>query len=185
MPLLNSRFSNFLLNFPKGWFYPEVIEMYDPFFRRTKSPYTNLVDFMNFTIQSVSWPAIAIETVTQDKKDAQITYKNGWDLTRQTEKNLTITFRTTEGFLNYFVMKSQLEMFFAKGKDAKNDVVLPDLNLLVLDHYGYLVLRQNMKGIVFMGLSELELSQSSNVPEYRTFTCDFKYSTLSFQQEFD
>lgn len=185
MGLLNSRFSNFYMNFPKGWFYPEIAEMYDSYFRRTPIPYTNLTDYINFTIQSVSWPALLIETVTQDKKDMQVTYKSGWDLQRQTEKNLTITFRTTEGFLNYFVMRSQLEMYYDKGKEAKNDIFLPDLNLIMLDHYGYLMLIQKMKYIVFMGLSELELSQSANVPEYRTFTADFKYSGLSFVREFD
>lgn len=185
MPLLSSKFSNFVCNFRKDFFYPEIVAMYDPYFKRTNIPYTNLIDFMNFTIQSVSWPAINIEVVTQDKKDIQVTYKSGFDLTRQTEKNLTITFRTTEGFLNYFVMRSQLEMYFAKGKEAKNNIFLPDMQLKMLDHYGYLVLVMNMKDIVFMGLSELELSQASNVPEYRTFTADFKYSRLTIKKEFD
>jgi len=185
MPLLNSKFSNFVLNFPKGWFYPEVVEMYEPYFKRTVIPYTNLTDYINFTIQSVSWPAITLETVSQDRKDLTATYKSGWDLTRSTAKNLTITFRTTEGFLNYFIMRSQLEMYFAKGKDAKNDIFLPDLNLLMLDHYGFLILVQRMKFVVFSGLSELELSQAANVPEYKTFTADFNYSALTFTKEFD
>ena len=185
MALLNSKFSNFRLNFPKNWFYPEIIETYDQYFRKSMIPYTNLTDYINFTIQSVSWPALAIETVTQTKKDAEITYKSGWDLNRQTEKNLTITFRTTEGFLNYFVMRSQLEMYYEQGKTAKNNVFVPDLNLMMLDHYGYLILTQKMKYVVYMGLSELELSQSANVPEYRTFTADFKYSELSFIKNYD
>lgn len=185
MPLLNSKFSNYIFNFPKNWFYPEIVETYEPYFKRTVMPFKNLTDYMNFTVQSISWPAIAIETVTQDIKDLQKTYKNGWDLTRQTDKNLTVTFRTTEGFLNYFVMKSQLEMYYAKGSTAKNDVFLPDLNLMMLDHRGHLVIMQNMKEVVFSGLSELELSQAANVPEYRTFSADFKFNRLTFKKEFN
>lgn len=185
MALLNSKFSNFSISFPRGWFYQDILDIYEPYFKRTFIPFTSLVDYMNFTIQSVSWPAIAIETVTQDTKDQQTTFKGGFDLTRQTEKNLTITFRTTEGFLNYFVMRSQLDMFCDKGKEAKNDIFLPDLNLLMLDHYGYLILTQRMKGIVFCGLSELELSQAANVPEYRTFSADFKFTGLSYIKSYD
>ena len=47
------------------------------------------------------------------------------------------------------------------------------------------ILMQNMKEVVFSGLSELELSQAANVPEYRTFSADFKFNRLTFKKEFN
>lgn len=176
--LLNSKNSSFIFSFPQGWFDKEIEDRYKMFFERRPIIYKDLTDYMSYTVQSVSWPAFTGETVSQTAGTMTRTFKSGENFIKNIQKELRVTFRTVEGFLNFFVMFDVLQKYWTRSPDAKT--FLPDLRIFVLDHYGYLMMTVLMKNIVFKGISELELSFASNIPEYRTFECIFEYSGLEF-----
>jgi len=55
--------------------------------------------------------------------------------------------------------------------------------LYLLDHYGYLFMTMQYQGVIYKGLSELEISYASNVPEFRTFTATFDCDVVSPKRE--
>lgn len=193
--LLNSKYSNFYFSFPKGWLYPEIEENYKIFIERLPLPFRNVTDFLNYTIQTVSWPAVNIETVNQinskPKRDvlrngtpisnSERTYRTGFNLELSSEKDFNVIFRTTEGFLNYWIMHDQLELYHKYGEDRGS--FLGDVRLGILDHYGYLVMTRIYKDIVYKGISDLDLSFSTNLPEYRTFNCTFTHNSFELKRE--
>ena len=179
--LLNSKFSNFDFRFPKGFFFPEIEERYDIFFKRQPIPYTNLTDYVNYTVQSVSWPAVTTDTTEQLFKDAIKTYKGGFEAPRYFDRTFDVTFRTTEGYLNYWIMHDQFFKYWEWGPE--HEMFLPDFNLKILDHSGYLVMTMIFKDVVFSGLSELELSYANNVPEYKSFNATFKFKIIDLKKE--
>lgn len=182
--LLNSKFNLFRFAFPRGFFYPDIEQRYEIFFKRLAIPYTNLTDFMSYTVQSVSWPSMTGETVTQQKKGVTPFYKGGWDASVYIGKEVTVTFRTVEGYLNYFVMQDMFTQYWELN-DPDEATFVPDLSMQLLDYYGYLLITMQYRSVVFSGISELELSYASNVPEYKTFTCTFNCATVDIKRALD
>lgn len=197
MSLLNSQYCNFEVSFPRTFFYKDLEAKYDPIFKKLPIPYKNVTDYMNYTIQSISWPAISVETVTQTspiklremrnkERDGRINkkeYIGGFDLTLSTSNDFNITFRTTESFLNYWIMYEQLEMFLGYCNENTSNVTMGDIELRLLDNYGHLIMTKLYSDVIYTGISELELSYSNNVPEFKTFTCDFKHNGVKIKQE--
>lgn len=182
--ILNSTYNNYVFHFPKGFFPLDVERRYLPFFKRLPIPFSTLTDFMSYTVQSVSWPSIATEIVEQSVELYTPKYKAGFSLDEYINKELTITMKTVEGFLNYWVMFDTLEEYWRLYNDNDKKYV-PDLAVHTLDQYGYMMFTLNYKEVVFTGLSEMELSYASNVPEYKTFTATFMASRLKTTRHLD
>lgn len=188
MSLLNSKFSNFIFSFPSKWIYPEIEEEFSPFFKRVTFPYKSANSYINASIQSISWPAVEVETVSQTVTQRRSNIRSGRDLGKSTTreyvggfdmelsalKEFTVIFKTTEGFLNYFIMHRQFEKFLSYGPE--NEPNLGHVQLQLLDHTGYLIATKIYHDIIITSISELELSYSINVPEFRTFSVSFKSS---------
>lgn len=179
--LLNSRYNNFSFQFPPNWFPQIVIDRYTPFFRRLAIPFTTLNNFMSYTVQSISWPSIDGQTVEQTVAKEIRVYPSGKDSIWQMSRDVTITFRTIEGYLNYFVMFDTWEQYW---NGEMNMPSMPDFILRILDNYGYQVIALQWHNPVYKGLSELELSAASNVPEFRTFSANFSASWVETKREF-
>ena len=88
----------FTLWFPDGFFYPEVVNKWEPVIKRLKLPYQNLTDFMNSQILSVSYPSIDIGSSSQQQGQYEIQYTIGKELEPILTKDFNITFRLTEGY---------------------------------------------------------------------------------------
>lgn len=179
--LLNSKFSNFLFTFPIDFFPKEIEDKYKEVFNRNNVVFTKLIDYVNYTIQAVSWPSINLETVEQEFDNKTRTYKSGKNAERYIERTIDVTFKTTDSYLNYFIMQDTLLHYWKLGETDK--IFLPDLSLQVLDHYGHRTLTMILRDTVFSGLSALELSYSNNVPEFRTFNSTFKFTVIDYKTE--
>lgn len=68
--------------------------------------------------------------------------------------------------LNYFYDYTTLQQAF------------PDMNLSFMDNLGYELFTFKFGRVLYTGISELSLSFSSNVPDFKTFTCNFTYTTF-------
>lgn len=183
--ILNSRNSNFIFGFPKGFFYSEIDEKYKEHFNRSHQPYKNVTDYMNFTIQSSTWPSVSLETVEQSFRNTTQNFKGGYEAERQRNHEFSMTFRTTEGYLNYFIMEDQINLYweynnYQNKKD--NKIYMPDMNLYLLDDTGHLITTRVYKNIVISGISDLDLSYNSNMAEFNTFTVDFKSTRIINRQ---
>jgi hypothetical protein len=179
--ILNSRNSNFIVNFPKGWFYKEVEDKYKIYLKRFPVPYTNLTSFVNYSIQSCTFPAFTAETVEQSTQNMHTTWKGGFDLDLYVDKQITITFKTTESFVNYFAMMDQFTQFYHHTQVKE---FLPPITLHLLDHHGFLSTSFLMRYVVMNSMSELELSYSSDTPEFRTFDVNFQFSLFEVKNHF-
>ena len=56
--ILNSLNNQFVIRFPKSFFYPEIHAKWTPVVKRLKLPYENLEDFINASVQSLAFPSI-------------------------------------------------------------------------------------------------------------------------------
>ncbi len=178
--ILNSKYNNFVIKFLPDFVPKEIREKYLKFIKRFPIPFDNVLDYLNFTIQTVSWPSLATETVEQNGKTV-LPFKGGKDLFAYFNKEMNVTFKTTEGFLNYFILLEMLINYWSLG-NTNDSTYVPDIYLTLLDHSGYHMFTYAFRDVVWTGISELELSYATNVPEYKTFDCSFKYKVFEIIQ---
>lgn len=175
--LLNSKNNNFVLKFPPDFISKELNKKYEPYIRRFPIPFERVIDFLNYTIQGISWPSIAMEPIEQFTQSSKQYYKSGSSTWEKYSKDITITLRLTEGFLNYFIMRDIFEEYWLKGP-GDEPYKAPFL-LTLLDNLGYSFISFNFDKPVFIGISDIELSYATNVPEYKTFDLSFNYTDFT------
>jgi hypothetical protein len=177
--ILSSKNNNFIVRLNKGFIYPDIAKRYETYLKRLPLPYESVHDYLTASIQAVSFPSLDIETVEQVLYEDPHTSKGGKKFERYLDRSFTITFKTYEGYINYWIMFD----LFRKYYDLDNkDQYLPDINLTFMDHTGFEFITINFNQIVFTGLSELELNYSSNSAEFKTFTAKFKYNYINIQK---
>jgi len=180
--ILNAKNNNFRLEFPKQFFYDEVIDKYKFYLKRLPMPYDNIRDFINASIQGVSFPAASGPMVDQTLYDDPVKWRGRGSLERWIDREFSVTFKLYEGYINYWIMFEQLQKFYSY--DQRN-YMMDDLVLSFLDNSGFEIIAFKFMKIVYHGISSLDLSFSSNVPEFQTFTCDFVFNYMDIIKRLD
>lgn len=171
--ILNARNNQFRINFPHNFFYAEVIEKWEPVVKKFKLPYESLLDFMNSNIQSISFPSISIETPTQQETQYNIAWRNGKVLEAVVDKTIDITMKLSESYIPYWILYDQIKLYMEYSDKIP---YLPNIDLTFIDNNGFEIVTYAMKLIVPYALSELVLSHSSVMTDFKTITLSLKYN---------
>lgn len=182
MPILNAKNSNFLLKFPPNFLYPEVVEKYQRYLIHDPNPYDTLVDYLNASIQSVNFTGFSYTPNQQVLLDDFVGWKSGFDANKMLVKTFTVNFKTYEGFINYWIMREQLTQFL--DYDTENEFLSP-ITLSFLDHVGFELVNYKFEQVLMVGIGDLDLSFSNNMPNFETFSIDFTYNYLKIQHRLD
>ena len=174
----NAKNNNFFITFPKQFFYEEIIEKYNFYIQRLPNPYQNIPDFINSSIQGVSFPSVEMGTVDQTLMDDPVKWKDGFNFETNLNKTFTITFKLFEGYINYWIMFDQLRKFY--HLDTKNEF-FPPMTLSFLDNTGFELIAFKFDKIIMTSISSLDLSYAENIPEFQTFSIDFHYNYFSVE----
>ena len=179
--ILNSRANSFYFVFPKGFFPSGVQDKYFQYIKNQSIPYDTLTQYMNSTIQSVSFPSLSASTVTQTRPlGKSITYQSSTPIQNMFSQGFTVTFRMAEGFINYFVM---LETVLGHLNFKNPELFVENLPLQVLDNNGNVISTAKFKGVTITSLSELTLNYTQNAPTATTFSVGFNYNYLGIDLE--
>jgi hypothetical protein len=174
--ILNSKNNNFVVRFPKNFFYPSIVKKYTTYLKRLPIPYESVADYMSASIQAVSFPALTAETVEQTLYEEPVTAKGGKRFERYLTREISMTLKSYEGWINYWILFDQMFAYYDLDSTEK---YLPDLTLSFLDHTGFEFVSINFQQIVMKGISELELNYASNTAEFRNFSVSFTYNYIS------
>jgi len=180
--ILNSINSQFVIRFPANFFYPEIEKKWAPVVRRLKLPYENLEDFINATIQSVSFPSVELNLLEQQQGQRTIRYRPGKELEPLLDRNLTVTFKLSEGFISYWILFEQIEAYL---EYRETQPFWPPMYLSFLDHHGYELLEFSFNKIVPQSLSQFEISYATTAAEFRTFTMNLVYNRFTLKNKID
>ncbi len=181
MGILNPRSSSFVFNFPKIWFYPDVKERWKIYYEKQPLPYESASDFINATVQSIVFPGFTMETISQTKQGGkEISWKNAKPINDLYAREITVNFAHVDGFFNYWMLQDNINAFLSF--DQKNEF-MADLVIRVLDNEGYIMSSIFLKEVLFKSMSELELSYSSNTPDFKSFSLTFSYNFIEIKLE--
>lgn len=191
--ILNSKNNQFVFRFPKGFIYPEIEEKYNYYLKRLPTPFENITDYVNHTIQSVTFPSVASDEIEQwvgrktgvDGKNITKNpqyWRQSLDLDRVVPKEFTVNLKTADGYLNYWVLFETYRYYLTV---PNTEDYFPDLNLMYLDRDGYQMLTVDFRQPLMKGISEVEMNYSATAMEFRTFAVNFKYNTFDINVKLD
>lgn len=191
--ILNAKNNQFVFRFPKGFIFPEVEEKYNFYLKRLPTPFENITDYVNHTIQSVTFPSVSSDEVEQfvgrkvvvDGKNVTKNpqyWRQSLDLERVIPKEFSVNLKAADGYLNYWVLFENYRRYLMI---TNMEDYFPDMNIFYLDREGYQILTISLKQPLMKSISEVEMNYSSTAMEFRTFTVGFKYNTFDINVNLD
>lgn len=191
--ILNSKNNQFVFRFPKGFIFPEVEEKYNYYLKRLPTPFENITDYINHTVQSVSFPSVATEEVEQwvgrkvtvDGKNIGKNpqyWRQSVDLDRAIPKEFTVNLKAADGYINYWALFENYRHYL-----TLTDITdyMPDMSLMYLDRMGYQLITIDFKQPLIKGISEVEMNYSQTALEFRVFSMTFKYNRFDINVKLD
>lgn len=180
--ILNSLNNQFVIHFPPNFFYPEITKKWTPVVRRLKLPYETLEDFINASIQSVTFPNIDLDTANQQQGQFNIQYRSGKELEPVMDKNLTLTFKLSEGFISYWILFDQAELFL---EYSERQPFWPPMFVSFLDHHGFELIVFSFEKLVPTNISQFEISYATTAAEFNTFTMNLQYNRFKIKRRIE
>jgi len=181
--ILNSLQNQFIIRFPKSFFYPEIHQKWTPVVKRLKLPYENLEDFINASVQSLTFPSIELSPVEQGQQQFRIAYRPGNELEPLFDKNLTLTFKLSEGLITYWILFEQIELFI-QIYEVKKPFWDP-MYVSFLDHHGFELVAFSFDKIIPTGMSQFDISYATTAAEFNTFTLNLRYNRFKIKRRID
>jgi hypothetical protein len=179
--ILNAVNSMFTIWFPPHFFYPSVVKKWEPVIKRLKLPYQTTEDFFNSSIQSITFPSIELNSVTQQQSQFEISYKGGKELEPVFDKTLDVVFKLSEGFITYWIIFEQIEEYL-KYDSRESNVFWPPMYVSFLDMHGFELVAFEFNKVVPTGLSSFDVSYATTAADFNTFTLGLKYNRFNIKR---
>jgi hypothetical protein len=179
--ILSSKSDSFRFLFPKDFIPTEIETKYASYINRINTPLSTANDVINYSIQGISFASVGLTPVRQMRRASkEVDYRSVEPLFQS--RQLTISLSLLDGFLNYWMMLDILAYYYENPVDKTH---IPQFRLQMLDSEGNVLTSIFFKEVLFIGLSDLELSYSSNIQQFSTFDVTFNYNILEIDLEFD
>lgn len=180
--ILNVRNNSFVFLFPENFFTESVKEKYKTYYQSLILPYDTIDEFMSSTVQQVDFPAWEMRPVEQTRPLGKLQeYKNSKPLKELFTREITLTMKISDAYLNYFIfLENALEFLDFSNKEQ----TLKPIKLLMLNNEGYSVSSITFNNPILMSQSGIKLSYSSVTPQFNAFSIKFKYFDFKLDVDF-
>ena len=191
--ILNSKNNQFVFRFPKGFIFPEIEEKYNFYLKRLPTPFENITDYINNTVQSVTFPSVASDEVEQwvgrkvtvDGKNIGKNpqyWRQSLDLDRVIPKEFTVSMKAADGYINYWALFENYRHYLTITDTTD---YVPDMNIIYLDRDGYELITIGFKEPLIKSISDVEMNYSQTAMEFRVFSMTFKYNRFDINVKLD
>ena len=171
---LSSQNSQFVFNLPSDFLPSEIIATYKPILEKNWIQYENVIDYLNSTIKSVSYPGLNIttpeQTMIRGKKRSYKPATNVQDIL--TSREIDITFRSVDADLNYWIC---YDIFIKHYLDVINLHINPFV-LTAVDIWRDAIYRINFIELIAISLSENKFEYNQQKTNAKDFTIKFKFN---------
>jgi hypothetical protein len=171
---LSSQNSQFIFNLPQAFLKPEIINTYTPILEKNWVQYENVIDYLNSTIKGVNFPGISFELVkrieVRGKERMLKPAKNVQDIT--TTHDLTVTFRSVDSDLNYWLMFDIISKHYL---DVDNAFLEP-FTITCVDIHRDAIYVIRFYEIIVKSLSDNTFNYSQQKVNAKEFTITFHFN---------
>lgn len=171
LPAKNDQFH---FKFPKAFFPGEISKKYEKLLTRMPTPIEEFSEFINHTIQSVTFPSLTQQPVQQigrigKQRDFRASTPPPDLITRQ----MTVSFYNVEGFINYWAMYEIFDYYY-KFDNPKTH--FDQIVFRTIDWSEYVIATITLKEILFTDIGEIPFSYGDITPDFATFDCTFVFN---------
>lgn len=173
---LNSQFHyNLPLDFvPAGY-----EETYMKLLGDKRKIYSTVLDYLNSTILSVSFPGITFPVVSNPQRlhTKKIKWKTVGNIFDMFEETITVTFINVDSNLNYIIFLDILMNHYMnteKAYDAPLIITTIDINRKALYHIQF-------RDVIWTGLSNNTFAFNDQTVQSKNFTMTFEYNFIDFE----
>lgn len=171
---LSSQASQFIFNLPQAFLKPEVIETYQPILEKNWVQYENVIDYLNSTIKGVNFPGISFDLVKRIEVRGKERFlkpaKNIQDI--PTTHDLTVTFRSVDSDLNYWLMFDILSKHYL---DTDNQWLNP-FTITCVDIHRDAIYVIKFYEIILKGMGDNTFNYSQQKVQSKDFTLNFHFN---------
>ncbi len=172
---LNSQSSQFIFNIPQSFLPAEIIETYKPILEKNWIQYENVIDYLNSTIKSVSFPGITFampkQILMRGKERSFKPAINNQDII--TQRELQVTFKSVDSYLNYWLLFDIINKHYL---DTDNQFIQP-FTITTLDIHRDAIYIIKFYEIIIKTLSETNFNYSSQkISSASDFTMTFNFN---------
>ena len=171
---LSSQASQFIFNLPGDFLPNEIIQTYRPILEKNWIQYEDVIAYLSSTIKSVNFPGISFEMpkqMTMRGKERQFKpAKNVQDIT--TTHDLTITLRSVDSDLNYWLMFDIITKHYL---DTENAFLNP-FTITCVDIHRDAIYVIRFYEIILKGMSENTFNYSQQKVTSKDFTLNFHFN---------
>jgi hypothetical protein len=181
--ILNVRQNGFIFNFPPNFFTDEIKEKYKKYYQSLILPYDTIDAFMSSTVQTIDFPGWNMPTVSQTRLlGKKQEFKNSTQVVDLFSREIQITFKLTDAYLNYFIFLENSVKFLDFSNPQQT---FSPMRLSLLDNEGYLVSSIVFKRPILTSMDGFKLSYSAGTPDFKTFTAKFSYFDFDIELDFN
>jgi len=147
---------------------------YTPILEKNWIQYDNVIDYLNSTIKSVTYPGLSFDTPSQNLIRGKIrVYKPATNIQDiVTNHEITITFRSVDSDLNYWIMYD----IFTKHYLDTNNLYINPLTITALDIWRDALYNIRFSEIISFNLSENKFSYSDQKVQAKEFAMTLKFN---------
>lgn len=171
---LSSQASQFIFNLPQSFLKPEIIDTYTPILEKNWVQYENVIDYLNSTIKGVNFPGISFDLVKRIEVRGKERFlkpaKNVQDIT--TTHDLTVTFRSVDSDLNYWLMFDILSKHYLDTDNA----FLEPFTIACVDIHRDAIYVIRFYEVILKALSENTFNYSQQKVNAKEFTITFHFN---------
>lgn len=171
---LSSQSSQFIFNLPSDFLPPEIVNTYQPILEKNWVQYENVIDYINSTIKSVNFPGLNFEMPQQilvrGKQRNFKPSKNVQDII--TTRDLTVTFRSVDSDLNYWLMFDIINKHYL---DVENAFVNP-FTITCVDIHRDAIYVIKFYEIIIKSLQDNNFNYSQQKVNAKDFTMTFNFN---------
>jgi hypothetical protein len=171
---LSSQASQFIFNLPQAFLKPEIIDTYTPILEKNWVQYENVIDYLNSTIKGVNFPGISFDLVKRIEVRGKERYlkpaKNIQDI--PTTHDLTVTFRSVDSDLNYWLMFDIISKHYLDTDNA----FLEPFTISCVDIHRDAIYVIRFYEIILKSLSDNTFNYSQQKVNAKEFTITFHFN---------
>jgi hypothetical protein len=171
---LSSQSSQFIFNLPQSFLKAEIISTYQPILEKNWVQYENVIDYLNSTIKGVNFPGISFDLVKRIEVRGKERFlkpaKNIQDIT--TSHDLTVTFRSVDSDLNYWLMFDIISKHYLDTDNA----FLEPFTITCVDIHRDAIYVIRFYELILKGLSDNNFNYSINKVNAKEFTATFHFN---------
>jgi hypothetical protein len=171
--------NQFYFNLPSDFVPVELEERYAEMLGSKRKLFPRVIDFINSTCLSLTFPSITFPTVSnpQNLRRKKIKWKTVGNIYDLFDDTITITFQNVDSNLNYLILLDILTGHYQNVDEAFDQPII----ITFIDENRSALYHVQFRSVIWTGLSENILAFNDPTIATKQFTMSFTYNFIDFQ----